>query len=77
MLAGRQDVFANQPITRLNLIEPGKPPPIGMAAIAILFQNLMNVRRHLDFGSSRLGRDTWMRALKDDKSSRTRDGQLP
>jgi hypothetical protein len=60
----------------LNLIEPGKPPLIGVAATTILFENLMNARRHLDFGRNRLGRDIWTHALENDEGSSNRDGEL-
>jgi hypothetical protein len=63
MITRGQDVLANKPIGGLNLIEPGKPPLIGVAAITIPFENLMNIRRHLEFGRSRLGTDAWTHAL--------------
>jgi len=71
-----QDVLANEPVARFNLIEPGEPPLIGMAAIAVPLEDLVHVRRHLDLGCSRLGWDAWTHALEDDECSSNRDGEL-
>jgi hypothetical protein len=61
----------------LNFIEPGKPRLIGMAAIAILLQNLMDLRRRLDLGRGRPRWDARMHALNNGKNHNNRDDKLP
>ena len=76
VLARCKNVLSNQPVRRLDLIEPRKPPLVGMTAVAILLEDLVDIRRHLDLRRRRLGRYARPHELQKNKHNNSRNREL-
>ena len=76
MLARGQDVVPDQPVTGDDLVEPGEPPFVGVAAVAVLVEDLLYVRGSLDFSGGRFCRDGWAYQLQQGEHNHSCKDQL-